>query len=152
MLHISLTFRSIIEKHKKGKNDIIIHGQFANFLFFPKRDVTIPDDDKCRPRNFHQSKIPTWKTGQSENCGHEMSSSTMNDLTSERCHPQWLDIALYSYSCRVTAVYTLFALHTIPTLSPSSLYVPKTWVQLSRSRYRLFGSVVVDVFVYPWSP
>ena len=26
-----------------------------------------------RPRNFHQSKIPTWKIDQSGNCGHEMS-------------------------------------------------------------------------------
>ena len=26
---------------------------------------------KCRPRIFHQSKTPTWKIDQSENCRHE---------------------------------------------------------------------------------
>ena len=37
----------------------------------------------CRPRIFHQSKIPTSKIDQSENCGHEM--STLVDLS--RCWP-----------------------------------------------------------------
>ena len=39
---------------RKNKNDVIIHGHFSKFLFFQKSDVTIPDDDKCRPRIFHQ--------------------------------------------------------------------------------------------------
>ena len=38
-----------------------------------KSDVTIPDDNTCRPRISHQYKIPTSKIDQSENCGHEMS-------------------------------------------------------------------------------
>eukprot|EP00610_Laminaria_digitata_P001599 TRINITY_DN3806_c0_g1_i1.p1 TRINITY_DN3806_c0_g1~~TRINITY_DN3806_c0_g1_i1.p1 ORF type:complete len:56 (+),score=2.20 TRINITY_DN3806_c0_g1_i1:46-213(+) len=55
MLRIKL-FRSIF---RNKKTDVIIHGHFSKFLFFPKSDVTIPDNNKCRPRIFHQSKFPT---------------------------------------------------------------------------------------------
>ena len=58
-------------------------GGFPSF-FFRKSDIMIPDYDKCRPRIFHHSKFPTKKIDQSENCGHEIYSSSSRTLVQQR--------------------------------------------------------------------
>ncbi len=95
----------------------------ANFpfflFFFPKSDVTVSDDDKGRPRISHQPKIKTEKTDQSEDCGHEMSTTTTNTITVQKATVTLYDTTMAGAALRRSHRYIYIYIYICLRYNPN---------------------------------